>query len=304
MKGIVNNKKGSFRRMAQGWKRAFSLMGLLLLAAATVRAREGGHTAVSIGEDFLWELKMILVMLGVIIFLVVNILVLMTVKDAKYLSLKYILGGFIGRNDADPVIDHDYDGIVELDNPVPAWLRLMMYGGVAFSIIYVVHYHVLGTGALQDEEYQIEMAEAELKYKSVELPDDQIRMVTDAGRLSRAQSIFNENCATCHREDLGGDSGPNLTDEYWIHGGEILKVYQTITKGVEGKAMISWKSRIPSSERLELASYILSMQGSNPANPRDPEGTRAGEASDTSGSSDSLTTDTPEADSLPMASPE
>lgn len=292
--------KGRACRITQGWKRALSLIGLVLVSSTAIWAEDGGVSSVAIGEDFLKELRIMLIMLGIIIFLVVNILVLMTVKDAKYLSLKYILGGFIGKNAEDKATDHEYDGIVELDNPVPAWLRLMMYGGVAFSFIYIIHYHVLGTGALQDEEYQIEMAEAEIKYKSVELPDDQIRMVTDAGRLSRAQSIFNENCATCHREDLGGDSGPNLTDAYWLHGGEILSVYQTITNGVEGKAMISWKSRISSSERLELASYILSLQGSNPTDPRDPEGSMAGEEAP----ADSMQVDSLPADSVPVANPE
>jgi cytochrome c oxidase cbb3-type subunit 3 len=298
MKGILNNQKQkAFRKR---WRRGLAAMALLLTTGPAAWAAGPGATSVSLGEDFLRELQIMLIMLGVIIFLVVNILILMKVKDPKYLSIKYILGGFVGRNDEDVAMDHEYDGIVELDNPVPAWLRMIMYAGVAFGVIYVLHYHILGTGALQDEEYQIEMAEAELKYKSVELPDDQIRLVTDAGRLSRAQSIFNENCATCHREDLGGDSGPNLTDEFWVHGGEVLSVYHTITNGVEGKAMISWKSRISSSERLELASYILSLQGSMPADPRDPEGTVMGAELLVLIPGDSLQTDSLGTDSIPI----
>ena len=301
MKGIIKYIQGRTGNPAKGWRIVLALTGLLLLTGSAVWAQpEAGPTSVSIGEEFVQELRTMLVMLGIIIFLVVNILILMTVKDAKHLSLKYILGGFTGRNAEDPVMDHNYDGIMELDNPVPAWLRLIMYGGVAFAFIYIIHFHILGTGPLQEEEYQIEMAEAEIKYKSVELPDDMIKLVTDQGRLARARTIFKENCATCHTENLGGDTGPNLTDEYWLHGGTVLDLYTTITNGVEGKAMISWKSRISSSERLELASYILSMQGTNPPNPRAPEGTKMGDAPADAPPSDSTQVDSlPAADSLP-----
>jgi cytochrome c oxidase cbb3-type subunit III len=233
---------------------------------------------VALNESFMLDVKILIYVLIFIALLVAYIALVLSVKDTKQLSLKHIWDGIAGRNAADTETDHDYDGIKELDNPMPAWLRLIFIGSIGFAVVYLIHFQFLKTGPSSKEEYELEMATAAETYKSVELPDDQLIQVSDGGRLASAEAIFVENCATCHRKDLGGESGPNLTDDHWLHGNTVKEIYHTITNGVPGKTMISWKDRIPSQERLALASYILSKQGSKPANPRAPEGVVAGES--------------------------
>lgn len=247
---------------------------LLMLFATSLSAAD--KQMVKLDEKFMGQIQILIFILAFIGVLVLYIAIVLGSKDVSKLSIKYIWEGILGRNAPDPETDHNYDGIVELDNPMPAWLRLIFIGTIGFAVVYLFHYHILKTGPLSREEYEIEMANAAEMYKSVELGDDQLVLVTDAGRLSGAEAIFLENCATCHRKDLGGESGPNLTDAYWLHGGTVKDIYHTITNGVPGKTMISWKENIPSQERLAIASFILSKQGSNPVNPRPSEGVVAG----------------------------
>jgi cytochrome c oxidase cbb3-type subunit III len=233
---------------------------------------KNADSLVRLDASFMQELHILIYIMVLIALLIAYIAIVLSVKDVRRFSLRYIWEGIIGKNSPDPETDHSYDGIRELDNPMPAWLRLTFIGTIIFAGVYMVHFHLLKTGPLSIEEYKNEMAAAAEQYKSVELPEDQLIAVTDPGRLAHAASLFTENCATCHRKDLGGESGPNLTDEFWLHGGEVKNIYHTITNGVPGKSMISWKDRIPSQERLAIASFILSQQGSKPTNPREPEG--------------------------------
>ncbi len=242
----------------------------ILLSTLGLQAQNG--QMVNLNEKFMMDVRILIYILVFIALLITYIAVVLSVKDVSKFSLKYIWDGIVGRNDADPEMHHDYDGIKELDNPMPAWLRLVFLGTIGFGVVYLIHFHVLKTGALSKEEYEMEMASAAETYKSVELPDDQLIVVSDPGRLAKASEVFQQICATCHRKDLGGESGPNLTDEFWLHGNSVKEIYLTITNGVAGKSMISWKDQIPSSERLAIASFILSKQGSKPANPRAPEG--------------------------------
>jgi cytochrome c oxidase cbb3-type subunit III len=271
-------------------KHQFPLKHIKALASGAVLMLTGlwAHAAnppgvatpsVNLDSPVLLDLRIMVYVLAFIALLILYIAIVLSVKDPAQLSLKYIWDGIVGRNAADPETDHDYDGIKELDNPMPAWLRLIFIGSIAFAFVYMIYYHVTKIGPLSREEYDIEMAAAAETYKSVELPEDQLIQIMDGGRLTAAAAVFAENCATCHRTDLGGESGPNLTDEFWLHGGSVKEIYNTITNGVPGKTMISWKDRIPSQERLAIASYILSKQGSMPTNPRAPEGMKAGEES-------------------------
>ncbi len=268
----------------------------ILSGAFFMLAFAGLHAAaeptVNLTEGFIGELRILIYILILIVVLVAYIAIVLSVKDTEKFTLKNFWDGVVGRNAADPEMHHDYDGIRELDNPMPAWLRLLFFGTIAFAIVYLLHYQVFKTGALSKEEYDMEIAAAAETYKSVELPDDQLIQITDAGRLNGAQAIFWENCATCHRKDLGGESGPNLTDAFWLHGSTVKDIYHTITNGVPGKTMISWKDRIPSQDRLAIASFILSKQGSNPVNPRVPEGVQAGDSAAAQVAVDSTAKDT------------
>jgi cytochrome c oxidase cbb3-type subunit 3 len=289
--------KPTHLNMPKASKYFLAALALLLVAGSLqAAAPDLSPKTVNLEEGFLKEIRIVSYLLIAILFLLLNIVILLRVKDPATLSIKYILGHFVGKDAPDPVMHHTYDGIQELDNPMPAWLRYLFLGTIGFAFVYLLHYQFLRTGPSSREEYEIEMAAAAALYKDVELPAEAIIAITDPGRLEYAAGVFKENCATCHGDKLQGLTGPNLTDAYWLHGSEIKNVYNTITEGVPGKTMISWKRLLPSQDRLALASYILSLQGSNPADAKAPEGVRAGEGG-APAAPDSTVTDTAAADS-------
>ncbi|UNY99179.1 c-type cytochrome [Zhouia spongiae] len=176
------------------------------------------------------------------------------------------------------ILDHNYDGIRELDNSLPPWWVYGFYITIIFSVIYLAKYHVFG-GDNQTEEYEQAMAQAKIEieeYKKTakDLIDaSTVELLTDAGDLNAGKSIFQTNCVACHMADGGGGIGPNLTDTYWILGGGIKNVFRTISEGGrDGKGMVAWKQTLKPSEVAQVASYVLSMEGTTPANPKDPEG--------------------------------
>lgn len=179
----------------------------------------------------------------------------------------------------DIMLDHDYDGIKELDNVLPPWWLAGFYITIAASIFYYVM--IFGFGKYnQIDEFQTEMTKAKeqveaYKEANPELYDDSnIVALTDAESIAKGKELFtSKTCVACHLVDLGGSIGPNLTDNTWILGGGVKNIYNTISKGGRpGKGMIAWESTISRDERIQLASYIISMQGSQPATPKAPEG--------------------------------
>lgn len=250
---------------------------------------------VLLDDSFMFQLRIFVAAVGVIFLLGIFVVIGVLHKNPQKLSLMSMLNSITAKDAADPEMHHEYDGIRELDNPIPGYLQIILYGSILFAVVYLFHYHVLGTGPSSSEEYDIEMAEAELKFKDVELPESALIQITDVKRLDKASSLFTDNCATCHGANLEGDSGPNLTDPYWLHGGEVKSIYTTISEGVPGKTMIGWKKKLSSQQRLELASFVLSKQGSKPANPKEPEGTLMGDE-EQNVDADSLSTSIPSND--------
>ena len=176
------------------------------------------------------------------------------------------------------LLHHDYDGIKELDNVLPPWWVNLFYLTVFFGVVYMVRYHVL-EGEDQDAEFKTEMAEARLaveEYKKTakDLIDvNSVTLLTDAGDIAAGKKVFETNCVACHRADGGGAIGPNLTDKYWLLGGGIKNVFHTITEGGrDGKGMVAWKGTLKPSEIQLVASYVLSLQGTNPEDPKAPDG--------------------------------
>lgn len=224
-------------------------------------------------------IKWLLGCLIVVMLLLAYIALIMTSKEPAKIIPNF-LKSFTGADQANVTMDHEYDGIVELDNRMPSWLRMLFWGTIIFAVFYLLHYHVLGTGKLQTEEYQDQLAFAEENYKDAEIPDEKIIAFTDRASLSSGEEIFAANCVSCHLEDGGGKTGPNLTDAYWKHGGGILNVYKTITNGVPQKGMIAWKTQLSSMQRLQVASYVMTFQGTTPASPKEPEGELWGEGSE------------------------
>lgn len=170
----------------------------------------------------------------------------------------------------DTVIEHhDYDGIQEYDNDLPPWWKYMFYISVVSGICYFVYYHALD-GPSSTDEYNAEMAQAELMYANVDLNYDEA--IKNMDELVDAEKSFKKTCKACHGENGEGKVGPNLTDPYWLHGGDINSVYKTIKYGVPERGMESWKDEFSNEEIYKLASYIELLQGSNPTNAKDPQG--------------------------------
>ncbi|MBA9074358.1 cytochrome c oxidase cbb3-type subunit 3 [Flavobacterium gossypii] len=176
------------------------------------------------------------------------------------------------------LLSHDYDGIKELDNDLPPWWTKLFYACIVFAFIYLAKYHIFGHDD-QTKEFETEMAEAKLaveEYKKTakDLIDaETVTLLTDAGDIAAGKTVFQTNCIACHRPDAGGAIGPNLTDDHWILGGGIKNVFHTITEGGrDGKGMVAWKGTLKPSEIQQVASYVLSLQGSNPKDPKPAEG--------------------------------
>jgi cytochrome c oxidase cbb3-type subunit 3 len=184
----------------------------------------------------------------------------------------------IGKEE-DIMLDHDYDGIKELDNVLPPWWKAGFYITIVIGIFYYIL--VLGFNKYnQYDELKDELAAAKQeveKYKA-EHPElfsvANITAFTDADNLAKGKELFtSKTCFACHAADLGGGIGPNLTDNHWILGGGIKNIFHTISKGGRpGKGMVAWEASINKLERQQLASYIISMQGTKPANPKAPQG--------------------------------
>lgn len=176
------------------------------------------------------------------------------------------------------LLDHNYDGIKELDNNLPPWWKYGFYFTIVFAFVYLIIYHLIGVGDLQTEEYDKEMAQAAIENEAfmasqANLVDESnLVALTEPARLESGKAVFVANCVVCHGPDGGGVVGPNLTDDYWKNGGGIKNVFNTIKVGVPEKGMISWETILTPAQRLEVASYILSLGGTNPANAKAPEG--------------------------------
>lgn len=174
--------------------------------------------------------------------------------------------------------DHEYDGIRELDNNLPPWWLAGFYISILFAVVYLLRYHVFMSAPLQEEEFKIEMAEAEaakieyLKNAANLVDESNVEMLTEESRIMAGKEIFMKNCAVCHANDGGGGVGPNFTDAYWLHGNSIADIFKTIKYGVPAKGMISWKEQLNPSQMQEVASFIKTLEGTTPLKAKEPQG--------------------------------
>jgi cytochrome c oxidase cbb3-type subunit 3 len=178
----------------------------------------------------------------------------------------------------DVMLDHDYDGIKELDNVLPPWWVNLFYITIIFAFVYLVRFHIYNDYD-QASEFETEMAiaKAEVEKYKLTAPDlmdkDKVTLLTEASDLAQGKKIYETNCVACHKVDGGGSIGPNLTDEHWILGGGIKNVFNTLMEGGrEGKGMVAWKATIKPSDLQKVASYVLSLQGTNPPDAKPAEG--------------------------------
>jgi cytochrome c oxidase cbb3-type subunit III len=245
----------------------------------------------------------LLILLGIVLLVIVILLVLMIYlmsfmsavlkKENPALAaqpswwdefkLKYVTGKMqpVGSPEEKKLMkEHSFDGIVELDNHMPPWLANVFYVTIAFAVIYFTYYTVLGLGESQYDEYAEEQRVAALQIEAYKANltslIDETNVVFDesAAAISAGQSIFQGNCVACHAQDGGGGVGSNLTDEYWKHGGSINDIFKVIKYGVPEKGMIPWQDQLSPEQIQQVSSFILTLQGTTPANPKEAEGER------------------------------
>ncbi|MGB0881598.1 MAG: cbb3-type cytochrome c oxidase N-terminal domain-containing protein, partial [Vicingaceae bacterium] len=176
------------------------------------------------------------------------------------------------------LLDHNYDGIMELDNDLPPWWLYMFYGTIIAGTIYMVAFFGMGKFD-QIEEMNEEYAVAEkqiAKFKEANGPgidEASVTLVADAAQLEDGKAIYTKNCVACHAANGGGGVGPNFTDDAWIHGSSINDVFKIIKYGVPEKGMIPWESQLNPEQMQNVASYILTeFKGKNVEGGKAPQG--------------------------------
>lgn len=241
----------------------------------------------------------LLLMIGVVLFILVVLLLLMiyllsflqTVMQRSNPALaeepswwenfknKFVTGDMTPVEDEEEImLEHNYDGIRELDNYMPPWLRYLFSSTLIIALGYLFYYSGWGWGMTPLEEYESELAieaVAAEERKSMALASiDETNVAYDQSDavLSVGASIYNANCVACHAADGGGGVGPNFTDEYWLHGGSIHDVFKTVKYGVPEKGMIPWQDQLSPEEIMQVSNFILSLKGKPSANPKEPQG--------------------------------
>ena len=173
--------------------------------------------------------------------------------------------------------DHEYDGIRELDNSLPPWWKYGFYLTIIWAFGYMLYYHI-SDGPGSEQEYKAQMKQAELAIEEYRknaknlVDETTVSILTEAADINSGKAIFGQYCAVCHAADGGGIVGPNLTDNYWLHGSDIKNMFSTIKYGVQGKGMKSWQQELSPVMMAQVASFITTLKGTTPASPKAPEG--------------------------------
>jgi cytochrome c oxidase cbb3-type subunit 3 len=203
---------------------------------------------------------------------------LASIRQAKAINFTQILTDAVPLEEEYKVeTDHEYDGIRELDNNLPPWWKFGFYVSIVAAIAYMVHYHVIKTGDLQVAEYEKTMikesenVKAYLISQAMNVDETSVIYVQDPKAIASGKKLYMQYCKVCHLDGGQGATGPNLTDEYWIHGGNIKNIFKTIKYGAEN-GMKSWKDELNPIEIQQVASFIKTLTGTNPPNPKAPQG--------------------------------
>ena len=202
-----------------------------------------------------------------------------SLRKKKRASIAQLLTGATPIEEEHKIdLGHDYDGIRELDNPMPPWWLAGFFISIVFAVVYMFHYHVLGTGDLQEVEYakvmEIETAKVQeyLKSQAMDVDETNATLMTSNDDVMKGKALFINNCTVCHKEDGRGEAGPNLTDDHWIYGGDIKDIFRVIKKGAPN-GMPEHQSKFNPIQIQQVASYVLTLDYVSPADGgKGPEG--------------------------------
>lgn len=185
-----------------------------------------------------------------------------------------------------PLMDHEYDGIREYDNPLPTWFRQIYWGTILFGIGYFAYYHVLGAGTSLKDAYAEDMREHRLmlaeQAPSEEVSDESLaKLAKDPAMVEDGKATFLLRCQPCHADRGQGNIGPNLTDDYWIHGsGSLTDIYKVVNEGVPDKGMPPWGMQLSPVELRQVAAFVASLRGKN-IKGKPPQGQQVTSAAET-----------------------
>lgn len=281
---------------------AVILLMLSILPASSILAQDPATTeatttaASTIGgmpsSTFYLMATVIFLELGLIIAMLINIRFLLKAEKIKLAVVNETEAVEIKKNqlswwdrfnklrpvsqEAELDLGHEYDGIRELNNRLPPWWLYGFYVTIIVAGIYLWRFHVSHTGPSSKEEFETSVANAEikiqdyLKAKGESVDENTVTLLTDAANLADGKSIFIKSCASCHTESGAGNVGPNLTDNFWIHGNDVKSIFKTIRYGIN--AMPQWQNAYSNKQIAQLTSYVKSLQGTNPPNPKAPQG--------------------------------
>lgn len=268
--------------------RTIGLMLLEVFGQLPLRAQDAVPVVQKSTEEELifWVLTFLIGLASaIIILLVITISQLLTLLQrevngitGEQLSLWERIIGFKPKSqEAKLLMEEEFDGIRELDNPIPTWFNWFFGITIAFGIFYLLIYHVWHALDLQEAEYEKEMQiaeakkEAYLKKVANSIDEKNVKLITDAAQLQKGAEIYKVNCAACHGQKGEGLVGPNLTDEYWLYGGKINDIFKTIKYGTQ-KGMPAWQKQLNPLQIQQVSSYIHSLKGTNPPNAKEPQG--------------------------------
>jgi cytochrome c oxidase cbb3-type subunit 3 len=272
-------------------KRAGKTLGvlLLLLGANTLFAQDTAAKPyqLPIRFDLLVGTIVMVLELIVVLFMLKRISSLLTeisgeTKEEKTFSVQLprifdnINASVAIEKEHDILLDHNYDGIRELDNALPPWWKYSFYISIVWAFFYIGYYY-FGGGPSSTDEYNAEVQLAKIEVeeynrKNANNVDENNVKLADAAGTQEGLDVYKTNCAACHGNSGEGGVGPNLTDSYWIHGGSLNEVYKSIKYGWPAKGMKSWQSDLSAVQMRNVVSYIHSIHGTNPANAKAPQG--------------------------------
>jgi len=312
LKSIVSNKDLWLKKAAATKVATVVIIALLTLPSTSAFAQTANPAAtpfVVMTEDVFWLLVAVNIVLLSILFALLMLIrnMLKSLRGEEVVEVVTakpdIWAGAL--NDAVPVeregeimMDHEYDGIRELDNNLPPWWVWGFYFTIAFAGVYLTYYHITGKGDLQIEEYNKQMEEGRLQKEAflakagAKVDENTVVVFAETAQIDKGKETFKTFCAACHGQAGEGGVGPNFADEYWLHGGGIKNIFKIIKYGVPAKGMIAWEAQLTPVQIQEVASYILTLKGTNPANPKEPQGDVWIEAGVPAANPDSLAADT------------